>query len=317
MKIFLTIPYVALVMLPLLGRGQQAQVREQRIPSDATASHLFLQVHVPGGELYLQQSGTCGTAVSRVFASDTSCKWMQTRKIEPRTRNVHQTLTLHHVGMAASAAPSAPSANLRETYRVDPTVSDQLARAVRSEFRPDPSISTDLNLHLGRGSSLLDLSQLTLHNLNIESAFSDLVITYSQPNQATMQQMHVHAANATVVLKHLEMSRAKLVKVQNDMGDTKIMLGPTLPGVAEVTVMELQNGVGDCLIVVDNQHPVRVIVTKGVLASVSASPEVGFHQLQGATQLTYQNQAASRLPESRVTTIHAHLDFGKLTLISR
>lgn len=317
MKILLAIPYVAMVMLPILGRSQQAQIKEEHFLSDASASHLFLKVNVPGGELYLQQSGTCGTAVSRVFAADTSCKWMESRHIEPRTRNVHQLLTLHHVGMAASPVSSASAGSLRETYRVDPTVSDQEARAVRSEFRPDPAISTDLNLHLGRGSSLLDLSQLTLHNLNIESAFSDLVITYSQPNQATMQQMNVHAANATIVLKHLEMSRAKLVKVQNDMGDTKIMLGPRPANVAEVSVMELQNGVGDCLIVVDAQHPVRVIVTKGVLASVSASPEVGFNQVHGATQLTYQNQAASRLPESRITTIHAHLDFGKLTLISR
>ena len=109
---------------------------------------------------------------------------------------------------------------------------------------------------------MLDLSNLTLNNLSIESTFSDLVLTYSKPNQTPMQKLHIHAANANIVLKHLEMARAGFIHVQNDMGDTKLMLGPNASPADEKPVIELRNGVGDCLLVVDNNHPVRIVVNK-------------------------------------------------------
>ncbi|MDP5170626.1 MAG: hypothetical protein NWR72_10295 [Bacteroidia bacterium] len=314
MKNLIAFPCLLLLVVPHWGWSQESQVRETNVPGNAAASHLFLQVHVSGGELFLSESGKCGDAQARISAADTSTKWLVSNRLASNG-NAYQEAIVHRSGALASNA--APEANLRKTYRVDPMASQREVGAVRSEFRPDPTMSTDLSLHLGSGSSLLDLSHLTLHNLSVESAFSDLVITYSKPNQTTMQKMHVHAANSTVVLKHLELSRAKLVQVQNDMGDTKLMLGEKPKEIAELPIIELRNGVGDCLVVVSSKNPVRVVVKTGVLAKAEVGDESGFSKLQNTPEPTFENAAAKNLPDAQVTMIHCNLDFGELVLISR
>ena len=301
--------------LPGAVIAQPAQVREVAIHTQENSTHQYLQIHVPAGELFLRQSMKCGMSHTKIQASDTSAKWI-IREAGVSNGNMMREAVVH-TSSVAQAANSRHHADLRQNYRVDPIASDQEASAIRSEFSVDPSLSTDLNIYLGRGSSWLDLSNLSLNNVSIESSFSDLVISYSRANQTPMQKMHVHVANANVVLKHLEYARASVIHVQNDMGDTKLMLGNRLPHEKETPLIELRNGVGDCLIVIDQDRPVRIAVNKGVLASADADTDSGFIRMDNRDMLTYQNKIAEGLPDQQVTLIHCDLDFGELILLSR
>lgn len=301
-------------LLPLLSAAQQAQVWEQQVPTEVGTTHLDLQLHVPSGELVLRESGECGKAHARVVAPDSNSQWMFHRQLASNG-TCRQEAVVHHAGIAAAPPALDQRANLRHAYRLDPMASDREAHALRSEYRLDPTLSTDLRLHLGRGSSWLDLSAMSLRSVMIETAFSDVVVTYSKPNQVTMQKMHIHAANANLILKHLELANARLIQVQNDMGTTKLMLGMTEAVVEDPPIIELRNGVGDCLVVVDRDHPVKIVVKTGVLAS--ANIENDFEKHADAGDNTYLNAAARRNPDQPLTTILCDLDFGTLTLVSR
>lgn len=294
--------------------AQQVPVRHHQYLTDQSTSHLYLKVHVPAGELFVKESKTCGITHTRIVSPDTSTKWILRND---RAQNGHliREAVVHHEAIAERR--SGEESSLRQVYRVDPIATQREARNIVSEYSLDPTLSTDLNLYLGRGSSMIDLSNLSLNTLSIESAFSDLILTCSRPNQIPMQKLHIHAANADVVLKHIELSRASFIHVQNDMGDTKLMLGPDRFLEEDSPVIELRNGVGDCLLVIDHKHPVRVVVSKGVLAKAEADISSGFSKMTSRGQLTYQNEAAAPLQDTEVTMIHCDLDFGELILFSR
>lgn len=305
--------FLTLIALPHWAASQTEPVREHRYVTDNMASHLYLKLHVPSGELFVQESKECGTTHTKIVSPDTSTKWLLTHRPSP-DGNLYQEAV---VEAREQRAASSSQATLRQVYRVDPMASQHEARAVKSEYCLDPRLSTDLSLYLGHGSSMLDLSNLTLSNLSIESTFSDLVLTYSKPNQTPMQKMHVHAANANIVLKHLEMARASIIHVQNDMGDTKLMLGAGDYPTEEKPVIELRNGVGDCLLLIDSSHPVRIVVNKGVLAKAEPDEASGFKEMPNRSQLTFQNKSAEELEDNQVTMIYCDLDFGELILFSR
>lgn len=304
--------FLTLIALPQWASSQTEPVRVHRYVTDNMASHLYLKLHVPSGELFVQESKECGTAHTKIVSPDTSTKWLLTHTPSP-DGNLHQ----EAVVQASEQRGSSSQATLRQVYRVDPMASQREARAVKSEYCLDPSLSTDLSLYLGHGSSMLDLSNLTLSNLSIESTFSDLVLTYSKPNQTSMQKLHIHAANANIVLKHLEMARASIIHVQNDMGDTKLMLGAGEYSSDQNPVIELRNGVGDCLLLIDSSHPVRIVVDKGVLAKADPGENSGFTKMDNRSQLTFQNKSATELADDKVTMIYCDLDFGELILFSR
>ncbi len=315
MKQFQVLSYLTLMSLPLLVWSQTPQVRERNYVNDNPPSHLYLNLHVPAGELYLQASPSCGLAQTKVISRDSSTKWILENS-PSRGGNVHQEGVLHYHEIATSPA-AGHQANLRHTYRVDPMASQRELSSIRSEYLPDPTQSTDLTLHLGKGSTLLDLSGLTLNKLTVESAFSDLVVSYSKPNQMAMQMMAIHVANADVVLKHMELSRAQLIRVQNDMGGTRLLLGRRQASITEHPIFELKNGVGDCKIFVERSHPVRVLVKTGVLAKVVMESGSGFEEVNKSGVVTYENASAIGKPNDKVTMIHCDLDFGELLLMSR
>lgn len=304
--------FLTLLATPHWVAAQTEPVREHIYVTDNMASHLFLKLHVPAGELFVRESKECGIAHTRIVSPDTSTKWLLSHRPSPDGN-------LYQEAVVQAREPGASSqAALRQVYRVDPMASQHEARAVKSEYCLDPRLSTDLSLYLGHGSSMLDLSNLSLNNLSIESTFSDLVLTYSKPNQTPMQKLHIHAANANIVLKHLELARASFIHVQNDMGDTKLMLGSEINEEGEENpVIELRNGVGDCLIVVDKTHPVRIVVNKGVLAKADPDEASGFQKMRDRSQLTFQNESAENLDDREITMIHCDLDFGELILFSR
>ena len=82
-----------------------------------------------------------------------------------------------------------------------------------------------MNLSIGRGHSRLDLSDMMINRLDMKSHFAEVFIQYNKPNRMSMEKMHVQSIQGKVVLKNLELARAELVTIENELDETKIMIG--------------------------------------------------------------------------------------------
>jgi len=172
-----------------------------------------------------------------------------------------------------------------------------------TEFRADPSLSTELFVNVGSGGSALDLSGLNLYKVTVNSAFSDIKIAYSKPNLCVMQKMDVHAVRANIEMRNIELARAELISVQNDMGETHLILGNNeLPG----STIYLSSGSGNCYISIHKDHPTKVVIRKGFFARVNVR---GNFEIMDKN--AFGNLALTR-HEGKYTTIICNMDFGKI-----
>ncbi|MEZ4827186.1 MAG: hypothetical protein R3C61_13055 [Bacteroidia bacterium] len=282
----------------------QTIYRSDTIPTDESLSHIYLNLEIPVGEMFVQSSGSCGTSFSRLYSPDSFARHQMisrsnTHGNQFRTIRLESTLT-------AKSAPPSPTARMRFTDQMTNLDVFSDKASYKSEFLPDPSLSTDLFVDLGVGGSILDLSGLTLNNVSVNSAFSNVVITYSSANQVAMKKMDIHAASADLTLKNLEMARAELVTIQNDMGATKLIVGNTYPSQSTIY---LQSGVGSCTLVLDPRQPVQLTLKTGFFASVDISDS--FTELKKGV---YANKAWEKSPEKCVKII-CNIDFGSISVI--
>ncbi|RMG67818.1 MAG: hypothetical protein D6722_12600 [Bacteroidetes bacterium] len=292
-----------------LQAGAQQVIRtSDTLWSDGVTTHMYLNIEVPSGELFLRNSGTCGMSVSHLVSPDSQIRHRVERQHD-RYGNEQRVVYFH------PQRPTPPDAH--RTHRLTTNslqLADQLSHLdtyvreerCRSEYIADPTISTDLALNLGVGATRLDLSGLTLRNLSINSAFSDVVVMYTEPNQIEMEKMDIHAAKGDIFLKYLELARAKLVTVRNDMGETTLILGGSRPAPSTIY---LQSGVGGCTLIVDEDQPVRVVLRTGMFVEVEAAE--GF---QVTDKHTLVNAAYQRKPE-QATSVICTADFGTISLI--
>ena len=266
-------------------------------------THMFLNIEVPAGEMVLQTSGICGTSLSKLFASDAVVKQdIQTKS--DQEGNHFQTVRLHAPRSGENKV--APAANLRISEKIT-SLDTYVDRAThKSEFLADPSMSTDLFVDLGVGESTLDLSGLSLNNVSVNSAFSNVTIHYSQPNQVPMKIMDIHAASADIILQNLEHARAELISIQNDMGETQLIIGN---GETPESTIYLQSGVGSCKLLIDKNQPIKLTLKSGFFSTVKV--EGSFEKVQ---KDIYTNEAFNT-QKGKCIKIICNIDFGSITVI--
>ncbi|TAE49692.1 MAG: hypothetical protein EAZ89_13850 [Bacteroidetes bacterium] len=288
-----------LCLLPVFPALSQSLLRSERLPTPANVEHTYLNINAPAGEIFIKPSISCGSGYWRVSGPDTSVSRQIRVYAAPQGGHLMRTLTLN---FAAPQSQARSSANMR--------VSEQFfagSTASRIEVNPDPSAVHDLFLDLGVGACRMDLSGLSLENVNINSAFSDVVLTYNSANQIEMKEMEIHAANATVILKHPEYARAGLVTVQNDMGETRLILGGARIAHSN---FYLKSGVGPCFIVIHPNQPVKLILRGGFFSTIEVAEE--FQQVEPGV---FVNAAALRSPD-KVSKIICDVDFGNISVMS-
>jgi hypothetical protein len=311
--------YTSLI-LSLLGLSSllmaQPVHRVDTLYSTVPQTHQYLHLRVPLGELYMRSSGECGLSLIQLMAPDSAAHHQIDERIDA-DGNARLYLALDFPGLTPKGS------NLRtdaaQTFRLgsDMTSFDHYGQpgSYRSEFNPDPNLSTDLHLDLGVGASRLDFSGLSLRSVFIRSAFADVMISYHEANQIEMQQMDLHVTKGDIVLKQPELARARLVSIQNDMGDTKIILGDDYLPQSTISV---HAGMGNCTLIVDAQHPVKVIVKGGLFSDQQI--ESGF---QTTDNQVYTNQAFATHCQHggkgcpHATRVICNLDLGSLTLMEK
>jgi hypothetical protein len=280
-----------------------------------THNHTYLNIEVPTGEVQLQSSGQCGLSIAHLKASDPQIRQRISQQADDYGNYLH-TIAIE----MPEGSPTASNNQVLGRTQANLRVSDHLAnldtytaqQAYHAAYHLDPNIPTDLFLTLGLGQSQLDFSGLSLNNVTVSSAFSDVLISYQLPNQVEMKKLDIHTANANIELLNLEQARAQLVTVQNDMGETRLTLGAH-PAALPHAKIYLKSGVGSCTLVVHPDHPVKLILKNGLLASEDI-PEPAFKQLQKGT---YVNQAYLRQGKaaSQCTSVICSLDFGNLEVV--
>jgi len=281
------------------------QVHHQEVvKTEAECSHMYLDVEVPGGDLMIKSSGSCGMSIAKMAVPDSGLQPSITTR---QTSNGNHLRKVQFQAKKRSTQTQITS-NLRTSQKLVEIDSYTSEDRISTEYHHDPNLSTDLSLQLGMGRAKMDLSGMTLQNFSVRSAFSDVFVTYRMPNQARMKKMDIHATKAAVVLDNIEKAKAELVSVQNDMGDTRLTLGD---GPSHRSTIYLQSGVGNCTLVIHDKQPVIIILKRGMFSNLDN--QGNFEKLQDKKEV-FVNQAYHDRPEA-VTKIICSLDLGNITLV--
>jgi hypothetical protein len=304
MKVRRIISLTALIGL-LLGNTQAQSVKhEKTIFTDGSSSHMYLNVDVPSGELWINSSGHCGKSHSRMFAKDSAIV-PHIETLKDKMGNLVRTLNM---SQAPPRTHHAPVANLRTQTELTNINKITEESEIKTVYRHDPSLSTDLKLNLGVGKASLDLSGLTLNNLSVRSVFSDVLVTYRKPNQAEMQKMDIHATKANVVLENIDQANVNMVSIQNDMGETRISIGPKEMNGSTIYV---QSGVGNCTLVISEKQAVEIVLKQGMFSKLDN--QGSFTKLPNGhyVNAAYQNSPS----KASACKIICSLDLGDVTLV--
>lgn len=285
----------------------QSNQRVDTLVTHPTSSHMFLNIEVPAGEVFMKSSGVCGKSVSRFFSPDPSVKSEMDESTDNQG-NLVRKVRLKAPAPAESAPSPTSAARMAFTEQMTSLDWSGNGTSSQSAFDPDPTLSTDLFVDLGVGSSRLDFSGLSLSNVSINSAFADVYVTYSSPNLVEMKEMDIHAAKANIVVKNLELAKAELITIQNDMGETKIILGK---GQFSPTTVYIQSGVGSCTLVIDESQPTKLVLKTGFFSTVDV-PESFSKTGKGI----YTNAAYKSHPD-KATKIICNIDFGNISVMGQ
>lgn len=246
----------------------------------------------------------CGHSISKVRAADPDVKYKVQSQLD-RNGNMVRNISLDYPGGIAIPSQEKMADNIKP---FEPARGNSL----RSVLNHCPNTPTDLNLDLGMGRSRLNFSDMSFENVHIESAFSDVMITYDSPNKVEMKHMDIHAIRAKVVLKNIEYARAELISIQNDMGDTRLLIGDNLPHNSTIV---LQSAMGGCTLVVDKDQPVRIIFKGGMFTSLDIQPLEAFVQKTDEPN-TYVNKAYLQNSQNTFNII-CNIDLGTIIIMEQ
>ena len=118
--------------------------------------------------------------------------------------------------------------------------------------------------------------------------------------------MDIHAASADIELHNLEYAGADLITIQNDMGETQLILGN---GQAPESTIYLQSGVGSCKLMIDKNQPIKLTLKSGFFSTVDVDPS--FEKVQKGV---YTNQAFKN-NKGKCIKIICNIDFGSISVI--
>ena len=261
-----------------------------------TYNYMFLRINNPRGELKVASSTVCGKSFNQLRASNES--------LVPQIDNREAFGKLErNISFVLQEAPKN-----KLTARIALPVNrfnTQTLPTYSATYLGDPDIPTNLLVNLGAGSTHLDLSGMSISNLTIHSALSDLTLTYQSSNQSTMAQLQIRVASGDIMLEQIELARAKMVNIRNDMGNTTLTLGnKRFPK----THFRVTSGVGECKLIIDEKHPVKIILRNGMFSHLEISE--GFEKI---SPKVYINEAYQK-QEKKACTIICETDIGTIKI---
>lgn len=220
-------------------------------------------------------------------------------------------LTWKHDKSSSSFSTEVSSSNQTGTYHYQCTKSASVQSGnpenYLMELSPDRTVPTALNLTFGYGSARLDLSDLSLKRVNVSSSTTDVIISYQKPNRLSMSEMTINGGMSRIVIRNLEMAKAEKVRIENGMGNTKILMGN---GGNHATQVELLVGAGSCIFMVQKDVPLKLVVNQSFFSSLELPAT-----FSKTEENTYVNQAY-QANQTHASVVSVELGIGSFTLIN-
>lgn len=185
------------------------------------------------------------------------------------------------------------------------TIDDDPAKYIM-DIAADPLAPMAMKMNFGYGSARLDLSNLRMMALEIVSGAADVVISYSKPNAVPMKYFTVVNGMSKIVIRNLECARAEQVRIENGMGDTKIVVGTDMH--AKSTV-RLDVGSGKCTLLVHKDAPIKIVINGTVFSSADIPDAYIKNSDNTFSSLTYKLHAQEAM------TIIVDLGLGSFEMI--
>lgn len=279
------------------------------LPFDRAFSYQEFNLNIPVGQTFINSALKPNFSYIRAYRPD-----VHTRPIiKTDTLKDHITthLTWKHSNGSSSFTTEVSSSNQAGSYHYQCTKSASVQSGnpenYLMELSPNRDVPTVLNMNLGYGSARLDLSDLTLKRVNIFSGTTDVIISYQKPNRTQMAELNINGGMSRIVIRNIEMARVDNVKIENGMGNTKILMGK---GAGKQMHMDLMVGAGSCIFMVQKDVPVKLVVSQSFFSSLEIP--AGF---QKTAENTYVNQAYIA-NQAQASTISVELGIGTFTLIN-
>ena len=288
------------------GYSQQIVILDSVVSNRNVAVHEFY-LNFPVGQTFIQASNSEGmSGIRAILPNREVIPFIQSDSF-PGIYRTSFALQAHN-NEAVTTEVKQTSDGTVYNYQFSRTTSFTDPSQYLWELNADPFTPIALDVHAGFGSSRMDLSGMTVKKMNVRSGASDVIVTYSSPNRTTMEEMYISAGMSKIVVRNLELAKAKTVLIENGMGNTRIVLGNNCQ--ASGSQVNIQVGAGSCDLIIHESMPVRIILNENFFSSTSIPGN--FLQTSGNI---YVNPKYESHPENAVS-FFVDLGLGRLNVVS-
>ncbi len=280
--------------------------RMDSIPADSFFQRYDFFLDIPIGQTFINKNSCQSHHKVRFHAPERTAKThilhdtVKSRRVLQTQVSMMSSNTSSYVASISNA--SGHQVKMRGTMSVNDDPTKYLA-----EVRPAIHQPLVFDLQLGHGSAWLDLTDLRVRGVNIESSNADIFLSYKKPNPERMQTLRLASGMSKIVVRNLEYARAEKVFIDNGMGDTKIIIGEQVHNPA---MLEVGVGAGACIMMVHQDAPMKLILENGIFSSVEIPDN-----FYPSGDNTYVNLAYKKNPQKGITAV-IDLGIGTFTLIS-
>jgi hypothetical protein len=265
------------------------------------------RVHIPLGQTFVNSTTTLNYSTVRFHLPDDRSEPILMRDTLPgKLRTTVSTFVSGSQSVTTRATIQTRGALVKHEISGSMTATDDPGRYL-TEVRPDSRIPIDLEMNLGYGSAWLDLTELDIRNVKITSAAADVYISYKAVGKSPVSKFVVQGGMSKVVVRNLEMARAENVLIENAMGDTKVIVGDK---VIRRCNMHVVVGAGSCVILADEDVPVRIIFNSTMLSTIEIPDNFVKTREGNYVNLKYKDRPQDAL------TITVDPGIGKFSFVS-
>ena len=284
----------------------QTLSRMDSIPADSFFQRYEFYLDIPIGQTFINKNSCQSFHKVRFHAPESSAKTHIAHDTVLSRRALRTQVSMMTSNTTTYMASASNSSGTQVTMRGTMSVNDDPTKYL-AEVRPAIHQPLVFDMQLGHGSAWLDLTDLRVRGINIESSNADIFLSYKKPNPEKMQTLRLASGMSKIVFRNLEYARAEKIFIDNGMGDTKIIIGEKVHNPA---MLEIGVGAGACIMMVHNNAPMKLILEN----SLFASKEIPENFIPTGDN-TYVNLAYKKNPSKGITAV-IDLGIGTFTLIT-
>lgn len=255
---------VSLLLGCVNGWGQQFS-QSDTIDTDPFFGWYEYRVRMPLGQTFVNAASCQQESTVRFHVPDSKSAHPLVFR-DTLGRMLSTTVTLAS-GKTKTMVASMQRGNTQVTsYQVSGTMTmeDDPAKYL-VELKPAQKVPLSLDMELGIGSAWLDLTDMDVKALKVRSGQANVFISYKHPNSEPMHLIAVNGGMGRIVVRNLEFARAEKVRIENGMGDTKIIIGDDVRSPSQV---HINVGAGTCKMLADVNAPIKLIINDNMFSAV-------------------------------------------------